>query len=702
MSKNNNRATFTRFGFTALLVILLVAVFMIAFLQQKNSRQMAGNVEELISGQQSIGVIDHVLQRLYTTENYFRLYTLNYKTEDYLQYVRQLKLISSSLDSIQEKKNEGTNLRGLLSEKKAKELLYIHLKYYTDSLLSLVSGIDTNIQEAPVISLPATRPIHLEKNDTIITEKKEENKKRLFGRLKDAIANKGQSQRQVTILKQEKDRNTVAANAAVVNNGLRKLQSHFNELRQKEHEMIAVNMRLFGKLRDLLSALKTYETIETDTRQEQLHQRFSMNLADLDRSIIWSVALIVVLTFMILYSIVKLYRNDLQMIKAKKEAENFATLKSEFVATMSHEIRSPLNSVLGFASLLERTPLNSEQQKLAEGLTLSGEMLLSVVNNILDHTSLEMGKMTLTMESFAPAGIIRNVVNSLLVQVEKKQLNLLTKISFTDNLKITGDPFRLSQVITNLVSNAIKFTDKGGITVTADVSREADKVWLQVKVADTGIGISEEEQKKIFEPFHQAMQTGQRADSSGLGLTIISRIISKQQGNIKVQSIPGKGSTFTFRIPYHAEPVIKEKTEIADNEMNNPKAERRNIEKKVSLLVVDDSIVNRSLLEILLKRLDTVQPTIVSSGEEALAHLKKQDYDMVWTDIEMPFMNGLELNMQIKALPDKHKASIPVIAITGNVLEEQLEAYNAAGMAGYILKPYRIDDLSRIITNYSR
>ena len=318
-------------------------------------------------------------------------------------------------------------------------------------------------------------------------------------------------------------------------------------------------------------------------------------------------------------------------------------------------------------------------------------MLLQVVNNVLDYTRMEAVEPLLRQEKFAPRTAIEEVCNTLAVQAEMKSLPLAVNIYFPSSLLVLGDAFRLKQVLMNLIANAIKFTETGIITVTAHIR---DTNLLQVSVKDTGTGISHKELPLVFDAFSQG---NHYQKGSGLGLHISKKIIDLHNGKIHVESLQGKGTTFYFEIRYklmNPSPATK-KIIVPVNNTSTTGI----IPPGIRLLVVEDSILNQKLLALMLDRMKATY-LIVSSAEEALEVYEKESFDFILTDIDLPGIDGLMLTSMIRELPDKKKAAVTIIAITGNVLEDDIALYLRSGLNDYIMKPYREEDILEKITRH--
>ncbi|HVI46696.1 MAG TPA: ATP-binding protein, partial [Chitinophaga sp.] len=464
------------------------------------------------------------------------------------------------------------------------------------------------------------------------------------------------------------------------------ISSHAN-LNRKEYALVVANQRLFTTLQQLLVQLKQNALQETEQKRTQLSRDINLSLYRIDKHSYWEIPLMLLLAGIIIYVIARLYRYDLALLRAKRQAEQQARHKSEFASTISHEIRTPIHSLLGYTGQLER----EHPGETVSAIRDSAEMLLSVVNNVLDYSQMETGKPELRSEKFSPRAAIEEVCKSLEIQAGMKSLLLTTNIYFPTGLQVYGDVFRLKQVVMNLVANAIKYTNKGEISVTAQMR---ENTLLQATIKDTGTGIRPEDLPTLFDAFTQGFNGVSKG--SGLGLHITKKIIDLHQGTINVKSEPGKGSTFYFEIRYQEVNDTPSTIKITMPVKNSvPSA----VAPGVKLLVVEDSVLNQKLLALLLNRLQ-ISHVITGTAEEALEHYQREHFDMILTDIDLPGMDGIAFANKIRQLPDQKKASITIIAITGNVMEEDIAQYMRSGLNDYIMKPYREEDILAKINSH--
>ena len=410
--------------------------------------------------------------------------------------------------------------------------------------------------------------------------------------------------------------------------------------------------------------------------------------------------LLTVVVVVILYNIWKIFKNEEEMVVYTEMAENYAHSKSRFMASMSHEIRTPLNSIIGFSEQLTQSNLTEVQAEQTNAIRNSSKMLLDVVNEILDFSKYETGKMNFEVSPFKPHEAIAEIADSMQVQAGKKGIKLTHQLDFNKELWLQGDYFRLKQVIMNLVSNAIKFTPRGQVFINAFVtdSKQPGFNVLNVHVRDTGLGIDKEHLPFIFDEFSQvtAAQKATTTPGTGLGLAIVKKIIELQGGTIKVTSKVGKGSIFSFKLPMEVgamqQCVTEEAAEINPAELVAGR----------HVLIAEDNKLNVLLVSTILKKWK-ITFDVAYNGRDGLQLFEDHPYDIILTDIEMPEMGGIEFSQVVRANGNQTKAAIPILALTANVLKEDRDKYLSVGITGVVLKPFSeknlIDNIAAALSN---
>jgi PAS domain S-box-containing protein len=358
-------------------------------------------------------------------------------------------------------------------------------------------------------------------------------------------------------------------------------------------------------------------------------------------------------------------------------AENAVKAKQQFLSNMSHEIRTPMNAIIGFTKVVLKTELTTKQKEYLNAIKMSGDALIVLINDILDLAKVDAGKMTFEKTPFKMKSSIAAMLHLFETKIQEKNLKLIKEYDNKIPDVLVGDPVRLHQIILNLISNAVKFTSKGKITVSVHLLHEdEDKVIIEFAVTDTGIGIPKEKTGKIFENFQQASSgTSRLYGGTGLGLAIVKQLVEPQGGSIRVRSTVNEGSTFSFTLSF-------QKTSV-DAELENEIMELDTEIKNIKVLVVEDIPLNQLLMKTLLDDFGFARD-IAENGKIAIEKLKENDYDIILMDLQMPEMNGFEATEYIR---NTMKSKIPIIALTADVTTVDLAKCKAVGMNDYIAKP---------------
>lgn len=382
-------------------------------------------------------------------------------------------------------------------------------------------------------------------------------------------------------------------------------------------------------------------------------------------------------------------RQQIELAQKEKEvAEKTAQLKQQFMANMSHEIRTPMNAIVGMTRLLLEKEPKQEQLRYLNAIQQSADNLLVIINDILDLSKIEAGKIEIEQTDFSLREVIQSVADMLMLKSEEKKISFKTFVDPAIPNRLIGDPTRIHQILLNLAGNAVKFTDKGFVEVKTVMERsEGMSHLIRLDIIDTGIGIAQDYVDKIFESFTQAgSDVTRKFGGTGLGLTISKQLATLMNGDITVKSELGKGTTFSVYLPLEESSNQNDVVKVSlTDEAALKKLER------IKILLVEDNEFNRMVAEDTLKdTIPTAEITMAINGEDAVEKVRKGKYDVVLMDIQMPLMDGVEATKMIR---NELKSDIKIIAMTANVLQEDILRYLNAGMNAHIAKPFQKDEL---------
>lgn len=662
-----------------------------------------------------IAKLDTVTLSLQVAENNFRMYTALWKPEYFVRYNRELQGISRILAEISDESSKtiANNILGDLKSKDKQMLFFSEIKKLTDSITNInielnVDKINNDFQRVKSIPAPVLKKVVEQEK---VEVKPEPKKKKFFQRLRSAILNKPQIADSSKITKTESvtyepvDNKADEYNQKQLENVIafyKKLledqKKYHAKLSEKEQAILTLNERIFDNIKLLFRKYKENITLSEASRKMALKNRVESSLANIDWSgkLNFIISLLAYLGIMIL--LYKLYQSYSKTVVANNLAAEQVVSKSRFFTNISHEMRTPLNAIIGVSEQLKSTPLNEDQLSMSKLLDTSSSMLLSAVNEVLDFSRLETKKLSLAKTPFRYKRILREVADTTKILADQKKLVLELIQDAAPDLLLDGDPYRLKQIIMNLTANAIKFTDKGKVSIKVNLTLvDEKKAVLIIKVTDTGIGISPENIPVIFNEFSQVINS-KRSDwqiGSGLGLTISKKLVDLHKGKIYVESLVGKGTTFNVELPYRIAADEEENLEIHKEQVI--KSDRFS---DLHILIVDDSDMNLLVIKMIFKK-HGISFNTAKSGAEAIEFISNNACDMVLTDIQMPEMDGIELARRIRNFDNSKKSKLPIIAITGQVNLEAHDAYLSAGLNDYIIKPFTEMELMEKILDYS-
>lgn len=704
----------TSFIITLVIIALsLILLLKISFKQYQEQNILRATNIEMEANKDQLSKLDTISLGLQGAENNFRMYTSLWKKEYFVRYNQEIRHISTVLESFSGSGPKGitSDISNDIAKKNRQVLLYANLKKLTDSLMSVNLNMDTNATVFSSIAVKSHLPKVLKKvtKVEVIHAAAPPKKPKFFQRLKSAILNKDNKKdstktRQVETTYEENH----DPNAVYTRKQLQEVENFYRDLLEKqrgghklltqnEQSILKLNEQIFSNIKLMFSEFSSRQRKIEENRKSVLRDRSSHALKIIDQSGKINLTANILFVIILILMLTKLYNAYNETLKANKLAAEQILVKSRFITSISHEMRTPLNAILGVTEQLKNTPLNEVQAGMTNLLETSSSMLLSAVNEILDFSRLETGKLSLSKTPFYYKNILNDIVATTTVLAEQKGLSLHLNITNEKDLLLIGDPYRLKQIVINLVANAVKFTDRGKIDVEVSLKHtDEHHALLQIQVSDTGVGIAEKDLPFIFEEFKQVINN-KRVDwqkGSGLGLPICKKLVEIHDGKITVASVFGQGTTFSVELPYLIAKENKETTAVVEAPDFHTDAF-----KNIHLLVVDDARMNLLVIEMIFKKLNISYDT-ATNGHDALEAFEKNHYDLVLTDIEMPEMDGIELTKKIRTHTDIQKSQIPIIAITGHINQDSHQYYLSAGLNDYLVKPYKEKELLEKILDY--
>lgn len=665
--------------------------------------ELKHNVISLVKLKEDYSKLDSCIYTLYQAENNSRLYAVTADREYIKRFSLQIQKVSTYLSELNINVDDNVltpDIKRLLRQKKIQTESYLKLRKLTDSLVIGFSQLGLVEREvAARFNLPAAKKQFKTVTSFDTIKHQPAPVKKFFGRLADAFSSKNKDT-SLTIIKTEKN---IVVNQDVRSfnkQQLKKIEAYYkhlyanaNKLKSDEKAILLLNNKLVAEITSILQSFKNDEVSYMMDTRALLGNKLVKDVKTLDWITMVNIILLVSLVLIILYNIIKLYKKEKVLIALGKRAAQDVHSKSRFLANMSHEIRTPLNSVVGFSEQLSKSNLTAEQNDQVSAIRNSSNMLLALVNEILDFSKYEVGKIKLESSPFLPEEEIMEVFNSMNVLAINKNIVLENKVSLEKGTCLLGDPLRLKQLVMNLLTNAIKFTSTGKVVLKVSLGGNGKKqAILKVQVEDTGIGITANDLEFIFDEFAQVYSATKQG--TGLGLAICKKIVELQGGKIEVSSVPGKGSVFSFEIPYEITGI---KEEVAADTTTVPSAKGKLNGKHI--LLVDDNKMNVLLAQTVLKKWN-MGYDCAYDGKQALELFKKNDYDLILTDIQMPVMGGVELTHEVRYNGDFTKSRIPILGITAHVMQEDRDSYLKAGMNDLVLKPFFEQELIDKISEY--
>lgn len=464
-----------------------------------------------------------------------------------------------------------------------------------------------------------------------------------------------------------------------------------NLLNQKENSILLKDKKVMDKIWKVITHLQQYESGRTAQEAEYARETVRETTLRIIAIIFACIITLLLFSYLISKDMAQSRYYKQQLIAEIERTENLVKVKQRFMANMSHEVRTPLNAILGFARQLKKSQLNDLQTSFTHSIDKSAQHLLEIVNDILDFSKIEAGRLLLEAKPLRIQDVLDDVYDFVAIIAWEKKLHLAFNHHFEEDDVYLGDTLRIKQILLNLIGNALKFTTKGSVIITAKPLGDS----IEIIVSDTGPGIAPEQQKIIFEEFSQAdTASTRRHTGTGLGLSISQRLALLMGGQIFLQSTPGKGSVFTVKI-------FLPKTTKKPEHPTRTQAFQHGSLSHLFVLAIDDDPSNRELMTVILNNCG-VQHTLASHAAEALEQCRLQKFDLIITDIQMPGISGLDLARLLRQDTTGINHNTPLLACTADITTETRDHFLQAGINDYILKPFDEVELIGKIANLAQ
>lgn len=696
-----------------ILIALICTIFIGYRVHQKSAEALLLATDTLAEDDPGVHLLDSAIFTLNDAESNFRLYTVLYERQRLAKFSEQLGSVLYIIDTIStslDKTYNSQQLNNLVRKRDDVSRNIGKLKATADSLLAIADK--SNFADKIISNIPDYAVEQVQKEnvtiDTITKSNLSRKKKGMLKRLGNAVMNKLDTVgTEVTILVKTPD-GRVLDKSAYDSQQLRKIIDEINfyykrvikqqlsdrlQLDKEESSLAGTNVLLMGELKSLLMALRERareEAFAERTTAREIVQSSTRKMEVLS----WiALSLLSVCTFIIIRNIIINNNRNKDLKAQRQEARETTRIRTEFMNNMSHEMRTPLNAVLGLSEQLLYSPLSVTQKETIQHIVAAADHLMQVANDVLDFSRLEKNYISLTPQAFILYQVFNDAIAMMRIQALKKGLEFEVTFDGDKHSQVYGDLFRLKQILLNLISNAVKYTEKGTVTVKATLTeKDADNWSFNFLVSDTGEGIAKEAIPQLFDRFFQA---GSQNKGSGLGLAITKRLLVLQGGDIAVESEVGKGSTFTFNIPY---PKVTVPLMVETNPKDVEETTGAFMEGKY-VLIADDQEMNLLLLKMILTRWKC-RFDMAINGRIALELFQQNNYDLVLLDLNMPGLMGTEVMEQIRNDADPGKAAVVGLALSANLSAADEDAIRKSGFNGWLLKPFREKDIYAAIMKY--
>lgn len=659
---------------------ILSSMFIYQYLEYKKLEQRLNKAYSSQSNQ-SPGLYK-LFSTLSEADSHFRFYTLSFEKKDYIAYIAKLDTVKLIIDSlaalpITENPIKGNNQNNILESRLA--LQYASLKKQVDDILyyghdSLQVRVPAAISQHPqrraitsdsVIGKIVKDTHQLARKQDTVVRKKERLFNRIFKAKNDTIINQKTNEvlnvTQTDIVQRNIDK-LISSNEQIYQSNLRNLRSVFQQLQTTEKNLILYNYSLLSNLKTGIEQLRQIEREEARKAEESDFSLYKENSANFGNQLIVSLFIMLLMILLLLYYQFKVTSYSKKLVEEKEYASKVAEQKSNVLASISHEVRSPLASLQGLVNLLKNDDYTkiSSNRKIIQTIDNDINIINGTLNDILNLSKIEAGKLEITLSYISPYKIIEDLVALHHYQAETKKIELINNNHISPDLLIFGSSFRLNQIISNLLSNAIKYTPEGTVQIDSFIKKSKDKEKLIIKVTDTGIGIHASQKDKIFRKYFVADHKT-KGSGFGLGLYIAKTLTEQANGTLNFSSEPGKGTIFKFQLEIQSR--------LMNKNLETPRTVA-DLPKDLKLVFVDDNRIGLYYIQELFKGYPNIR--LFHDGQEALNYITNSPVDIVVTDLMMPNINGWDILAHIKS--NELTSDIKVIVCTAEnmLLENKL------------------------------
>lgn len=657
---------------TLLAVIIAGSVIATGYLAYRSLSEIVFSVQQEAAPDYQLFAIKDVVSDLAIIENSVRLYILTNEEQNLEPYRKTSEAVKIKLENLQN--NYSREYAGMINS--FRNLALEKLSIWQDILDLHKSSLRDEQAFSEIYS-----KLELPQVDTIVTETREKGFLRgIFG--------KKEVTYDTLLIEKSLERNQLKDEIQHIESSIKEKDSQINIL---ESKLIERNGEIAKSLNQLVQWGERKESNQRISKIEEAHRLAQVTYKRLAMFSAAAVVLLLAVIFLLFNYQRKTRAYQRALRKAKQEAENLARAKEQFAANVSHELRTPVNAIYSMAEQMQTHDPGEPLKKQLTVLVHSASHLRSIINDTLDFSKIQARKLSLEAVHFSPAMVFEEVAK--LQETEARTKGIALKYNQESLLPdaLLGDPLRLRQILINLVGNAIKFTDAGKVELTVKTeTKNKEKIWLHFKVADTGIGISKQNQQIIFEEFVQTENpSGKKYSGTGLGLAIVKKLVEMQNGAISVESEPGVGTTMSVSIPYQP----GDKSQIAREVYISP--EIPEYFKKRRILIADDEDFNRFVLINIFDKWG-VKYQEAKNGEEAVKLALSNHFDLIFMDMRMPKKDGLEASREIL----KNKPDTCIVAVTASDRTVDQEASKKAGMVGFLVKPFSENELFEVISRF--